>query len=124
MNKDKLTDDELKLILDNSKLITDFLSSVEQSVYDRLSAGGSFNGYKLVNGRSQRKFKTDSLKELEKAYGDAIYRKIPITLTEAEKLFSKQILDEITYKQESKPILVRDNDKRPSISKLKFDNEE
>jgi hypothetical protein len=121
--KTTLTEEETKLVLDNSKLITDFLSSVEQSVYDKLLIGESFKGYKLVNGRSQRKFKTDSIEELEKTLGKSIYRKVPITLAEAEKLFSKEIIAEITYKQEGKPILVTEDDKRPSINKLEFDDE-
>jgi hypothetical protein len=118
-DKTMLTDEETKLVLDNTKLITDFLSSVEQSVYDRLMSGEPFKGYKLVNGRSMRKFKADSLEFL----GDAMYKKVPITLAEAEKLLSKDVINEITYKQESKPILTTEDDKRPSISNFEFDDE-
>ena len=117
--KTTLTDEETKLVLDNTKLITDFLSSVEQSVYDRLMSGEPFKGYKLVNGRSVRKFKADSLEFL----GDAMYKKVPITLAEAEKLLSKDVINEITYKQESKPVLTTEDDKRPSISNFEFDDE-
>lgn len=121
--KKALTDNELKLILDNSKLITDFLSSVEELVYDKIASGESFKGYKLVNGRQVRKFKTDSLEELENSLGESIYKKVPITLAEAEKIFSKEVINEITYKQQSKPILVPDSDKRAAITTLQFDNE-
>ncbi len=121
--KKALTDNELKLILDNSKLITDFLGSVEELVYDKIASGESFKGYKLVNGRQIRKFKTDSLEELENSLSESIYKKVPITLAEAEKIFSKEVINEITYKQQSKPILVPDSDKRAAITTLQFDNE-
>lgn len=121
--KKTLSDEELKLVLDNSKLITDFLSSVEELVYDKIASGESFKGYKLVNGRQVRKFKTDSLEELESSLGESIYKKVPITLAEAEKIFGKDVINEITYKQEGKPILVPDSDKRVAITTLQFDNE-
>ncbi len=113
--KKVLTNDELKLILDNSNLITNFLASVVELVYEKLLTGEEINGYKLVEGRSVRKIRTDGLNESEKSLLNSLYKKVPMTLTEIEKMLGKDIVDKLTYKQSGKPILVNSTDKRKSI---------
>ncbi|MEG7668162.1 DUF2800 domain-containing protein, partial [Listeria monocytogenes] len=51
---DSLTDKELKVIQDNAKLIKSWLDAVESHIFDMLNRGQSFDGYKLVEGRSTR----------------------------------------------------------------------
>ncbi len=51
---DSLTDKELKVILDNAKLIKSWLDAVESHVFDKINDGQDFDGYKLVEGRTTR----------------------------------------------------------------------
>jgi len=77
LNKDimfnELNDEQLKLILDNKKLIEDFLKSVEQHIYDRVLNGEKFEGYKLVEGRSNRKWIDDAEEVLKNKLGENAY---------------------------------------------------
>jgi predicted transport protein len=121
--KNQLTNEELKIVMDNSDLIKGFLTSIEEKIYENLEKGVGFKGYKLVKGRSVRKFKPEAIEELAPQLGDSIYKKIFITLAEAEKIFDKDTMNKITYKQEGKPILTTINDKREDLSiNLKFDD--
>ena len=83
--------------------------------------GRHFDGYKLVGGRSVRKF-TDAA-AVEKAAKDAgytdIYNKSLITLTTFEKLMGKDTFQDIlgpyVEKQKGKLTLVPVSDKRPEV---------
>lgn len=119
--KTNLDDNELKLILDNSKLILGFLKSVGDNVYDRLSSGATLDGYKLVDGRSYRKFKSELTEDQERLLM-SISKLTPPTLAEAEKVFGVEIVNELTYKQTGKPSLVKSSDKRESINTFDFED--
>ena len=120
--KASLTDGELKLILDSSKLISDFLTSVENLVYDKILSGNNFDGYKLVSGKNYRKFKDISIltKDQQSLLNSMSKMSLP-TLAEIDKILTKEQVQEITYTQESKPSLVKDVDRRKSIT-FSFDN--
>lgn len=77
--------------------------------------------FKLVEGRSVRKFNDDKkVEEVCKANGYTdIYRNSLITLTEMEKLKRKEefntLLGNLVYKLEGKPSLVPRSDKRKEL---------
>lgn len=121
LNKDimfnELNDEQLKLILDNKNLIEDFLKSVEQHIYDRVLNGEKFEGYKLVEGRSNRKWVDDAEEVLKNKLGKNAYEKKLIGITAAGKKLKKDEVEELTYKPEGKLELVLASDKRKEVTK-------
>ena len=87
-----------------------------------LNHGKRWSGFKLVEGRSNRKFKDEAaVGEAAKAAGYRdIFRQSLITLTEMEKLMGKpkfsEILGDHMEKPPGKPALVPITDKRPEIN--------
>ena len=112
-----MNDEQLKLILDNKKLIEDFLKSVEQHIYDRAINGEKFEGYKLVEGRSNRKWVDDAEEVLKNKLGEDAYEKKLIGITAAGKKLKKDEVEELTYKPEGKLQLVSASDKRKEVTK-------
>lgn len=53
---DFLTDEELVEVFAATKMVTDYLSSVKDYLFDRVRKGESIEGVKIVNGRGSRKF--------------------------------------------------------------------
>jgi hypothetical protein len=121
LNKDimfnELNDEQLKLILDNKNLIEDFLKSVEQYIYDRVLNGEKFEGYKLVEGRSNRKWVDNAEEVLKNKLGEDAYEKKLIGITAAGKKLKKDEVEELTYKPEGKLQLVLASDKRKEVTK-------
>lgn len=122
LNKDiifnELNDRQLKLILDNKSLIEDFLKSVKQHIYDRVLNGEKFEGYKLVEGRSNRKWVGDAEKILKNKLGEDAYEKKLIGITAAGKKLKKDEVKELTYKPGGKLQLVPASDKRKEVTKI------
>lgn len=125
----KLTDEQLKTVLDNADLISKWFDAVKTHVSDRLHAGEQFKGYKLVAGRSQRKWANpdDAAQWLEAKFDqDEIYTKKLIGIPGAEKLLGKAdkgMIANLIVKPEGKPTMVHESDKRQPINNLAdFDN--
>lgn len=116
----EIPESKLKVILDNKKLIEQFLKAVEQRAFDTLDHGQHFPGYKLVEGRSNRRWKEDAAQTLELQLGPAAYDQKLITVTQAEKLIGKKAFAELelTDKPQGKPTLAPESDKRQSISEM------
>jgi hypothetical protein len=110
-----LSDRELRVVLENKNLIEKYLTSVETYVSDRLHSGETFDGFKLVEGKSVRKWSDDAETYLVGALGDAAYEKKLLTITQAGKLIDKKQLDQITVKPRGKSQLAPASDKRPAI---------
>lgn len=115
LDEQALSDSQKKVIIDNSKLIIDFLGSVKDSVFDRLKDGGTFKGYKLVEGRSNRVWGDDAEETLKKELGEKAYKKTLIGITAAQKELGKEKVDELAYKAPGSPTMVPDTDKRKAI---------
>jgi len=118
---DTLTDAELRVILDNAKLIKSWLDAVESHVFDTLNRGQAFEGYKLVAGRSTRSWINEdaAAKVLsEKLTASELFTQKLISPTQAEKLLktNKSLLDGLVNKPEGKPTLVQSCDKRKSLN--------
>ena len=119
---DTLTDKELKVILDNAKLIKSWLDAVESHVFDKLNDGQDFDGYKLVEGRSTRAWlNEDAAAQVLLKSGlepDTLYTKKLISPAQAEKVLKKDkgILSELISKSDGKPTLVPSCDKRDAIN--------
>lgn len=114
---DQLNDKQLKLILDNKNLIEDFLKSVEEHIYDRVLNGEKFEGYKLVEGSSKRKWVDNAEKILKNKLGEDAYEKKLIGITAAGKKLKKDEIEELTYKPKGKIKLAPSFDKRKEVIK-------
>lgn len=126
----KLTQDQTRLILDNKSLIKSWLDAVESHVVDTLMSGNVFDGFKMVEGRSLRRWvNDDSAKELltELKSEDEIYTKKLLSPAQAEKLLGKdkKLLADIIEKPSGKPTLAKESDKRPALKNIvdMFDKE-
>ena len=118
---DTLTQEQLRKVLEHKGLIEGWLSSVETVVRERLESGQNFTGFKLVEGRSIRRWDNESVAEevLAKVLGDNLYTKKMVSPTQAEKALKKDqraVLDGLVVKPAGKPTLVAESDKRPPIN--------
>lgn len=115
---EKMTDAQLKLVLDNKTLIDKWLKSVESHIMNKLTLGEKFQGYKLVESRSNRKYTSDAQSTLIKLLGENAYQSKLISITDAEKIIGKKQFTalNITHKPPGKPTIVVDTDKRLAIT--------
>lgn len=122
---DSLSPEEVAEVLAAREKMASWLKSVEEYALRQAISGEVLPGYKLVAGRSIRRF-TDAdavaSRLIDNGYDAAlIYRpRELLTITEMERLLKKsnftQLLGDLVDKPEGKPTLVPDSDPRPSIS--------
>jgi hypothetical protein len=118
-------EDELLALLERSADIKAFLSDIETWVFRTIEKGRTLKGWKLVNGRSIRKWGVSE--EDVKAFivpllknTDDTYTKKIISPAQAEKKLGAKIkkdseFQKLITKPEGKPTLVKETDKRPAI---------
>lgn len=123
-----ITPEEAGQILEKAKDIRAWLEDLEKLVSTTLLNGTPVTGWKLVEGRSNRRF-TDELKVAEAmkaaGYDEALlYKRELITLTQMEKDFGKkavaEVLGSLIEKPRGKPTLAPASDKKPEY---KFDEQ-
>lgn len=120
-----LTDVEVADILDRAALFYKWLGSVEDYALDQaVNNGKQWPGYKVVEGRSNRKY-ADEEKVAAKLTGNGfaeniIYTKKLLGLTAMEKEIGKadfqKLLTDLIIKPPGKPALVPESDKRPEYN--------
>lgn len=125
-----LSDEEIESILTVIPNLTKWAKEI--MVYATEAAvnhGKEWRGFKLVEGRSVRKYKDENaVAEVAKAAGyKDIYRHSLITLTEMQKLMGKEnfedVLGDLIIKPPGKPTLVPITDKREAIKIMNINNE-
>ena len=117
-----LTDAEIEDVLAKLPDIKKWADEIQEYALAKALAGKEWAGFKLVEGRSVRKF-TDERAVVKAAnaagYHD-IYKQTLISLTEMEKLMGKaefsKVLGALVTKPQGKPTLVPDTDKRQAIT--------
>lgn len=123
-DKETIALEDLAYILDHEKLIQNWLKDISEYALGLGLAGTKIPGYKVVEGRSDRKITDgDGLASalIEKGYkADEVYRPKEIkTITALEKLVGKKDFETYSIgfieKPEGKPTLVKDTDRRKSI---------
>ena len=117
-----LTDSEIEEVLtiipDLTKWANEIMAYATESAVNH---GKQWNGFKVVEGRSVRKYKdVSAVAEAAKEAGyKDIYRQSLITLTEMQKLMGKatfeKVLGDLIYKPPGKPTLVPNSDKREAM---------
>jgi hypothetical protein len=120
---DELTEEEIKEIFDKSDQIVSWVNSVNALILDRLLKKEEFPGFKLVKGRSIRKFKDAKVvaeKLIEKGFKTDDFMSEPklLGITAIEKLVGKKDFNEkytdLVFKSEAKPTIAVSSDKRES----------
>ena len=125
-----LTDNEIEEILFILPDLTKWANEITAYATDAaVNHGKEWNGFKVVEGRSVRKYKDeDAIAEKAVASGfKDIYRKSLIPMTEMQKLMGKtkfeEILGDLIYKLPGKLTLAPDSDKRPAMNVADAKNE-
>lgn len=110
-------------VLEKAADIRAWLTDLENLVLSALLSGAPVSGWKIVEGRSVRRFE-DELKVAEAmkaaGYDEAmLYEKKLITLTQMEKDFGKktvaEVLGGLITKPPGKPALAPESDRRPTF---------
>jgi hypothetical protein len=125
-----LTDSEIEEVLSILPDLTKWANEITAYATDAaVNHGKEWQGFKVVEGRSVRKYKDENAvaeKAVAGGYKD-IYRKSLIPLTEMQKLMGKskfeELLGDLIYKPPGKPTLVQNSDKRPAMNVADAKNE-
>lgn len=125
-----LTTDELADILSRGEQFKTWLTAVEDYALQAALEGKKFPGYKLVEGRSIRKYADENEVAktlLENGFTEsAIYEPAKLkTITNMEKAITKKafaaLLSELVIKPQGKPTLVPESDKRQEYNSIESD---
>lgn len=121
-----LSDSEIEEVLEHIDDLVKWASEVKDYALKlTLQSGKEWNGYKLVHGRSTRKFKDEeTVVAIAKENGyDNIYKQSLLSMTELQKLMGKSTFESLfkdeLIKQLGKPMLVSITDKRQAITTAK-----
>ena len=118
-----LTDAEIEDILAVLPDLTKWANEIAAYALDAaLNHGKEWNGFKVVEGRSVRKYRDEAAvaKAAKEAGYKDIYRQSLIPLTEMQRLMGKdrfeEILGGLITKAPGRPILVPKSDRRPAMN--------
>ena len=128
---DMLQDIEIAMILERADSLTAWAADVKEYALSEAIKGRKWNGYKVVEGRSNRKY-TDEKAVISavKAAGKDPYSEPKILgITEMTKLLGgkkkfEELLSKYVYKPQGKPTLVPVSDKRKEWSAAENDFQE
>ena len=127
--RDTLSETETAAILDRADELAAWVSDVKEYALSQALRGVQYPGYKVVEGRSARKFKNDEVvaKVVTDAGFDPYAHKL-LGFTEMQKLLGKQQFTELLtpyiVKPQGKPVLVPESDKRKPFNSLSDDFKE
>ena len=120
-----LSDDEIAEIIGVAEELSKWASDIyTYATALAINEGKEWDGFKLVEGRTRRKFTDEELvAETAKAAGYTdIYKQSLITITEMEKLMGKkkfgEILGSLVEKPKGKLTLVSETDKRQAVDPI------
>ena len=121
-----LDDEEIADILGKVDALTAWASDVKEYALQQAVSGKEWIGWKLVEGRSNRKYTSESAvaATVESAGLDPYERKV-LGVTAMQKLLGKTRFEELLApyieKPQGKPTLVPESDKRPAMNTAKND---
>ena len=121
-----LSDEEITEILDKVDNLLSWANDVKEYALQEAIGGKEWHGYKLVEGRSVRKYTDEEeAARLATEAGFDPYEKKVKTITELTKVMGKkkfeEVLGKVVVKPQGKPVLVREDDKRPALNTAKED---
>lgn len=121
-----LTDEEVEEILTQVDDLVSWATDIKEYALQQAISGKEWNGWKLVEGRSNRKYTNETaVADAVKDAGFDPYDHKVLGVTAMQKLLGKSRFDELlaTYieKPQGKPTLVPESDKRPVMNTAKND---
>lgn len=124
-----LTDEDIEDILSRIDDLVSWAADIKEYALQQAISGKEWSGYKLVEGRSNRKYINDAVVAgvVENAGFDPYEHKV-LGVTAMQKLLGKSRFDELLSpyieKPQGKPTLVPESDKRPAMSTAAADFKE
>lgn len=115
-----LSDNKLKKIYDDKKLILMYLNSIDDCIMGKLEQG-SFFDYVLEPKLTNFKWVEGAEERLVELIGEAAYEKKLISITKAKQLVEFDVIDELTIRSENGNKIVKLENKSKEIFK-NFDN--
>lgn len=117
-----LEDTEIEVILSKADELAAWCSDIKEYAFQQALNGKQWNGWKLVEGRSVRKYiNEDAVAETVKNAGYDPYEHKVLGITAMARMLGKakfeNLLSSFIEKPTGKPALVPKSDKRPSIDK-------
>ena len=121
-----LADEEIADILGKVDALTAWAADVKEYALQQAVSGTAFPGWKLVEGRSNRKYTSEAaVAAAVEGAGFDPYEKKLLGITAMQKLLGKSRFEELLApyieKPQGKPTLVRSSDKRPEWNTAKND---
>ena len=128
---DMLEDSEIEMILERADALTAWASDVKEYALSEALKGRKWNGYKVVEGRSNRKYTDEKMAAavVKKAGKDPYSEPKILGITEMTKLLGgkkkfDELLSKYVCKPQGKPTLVPESDKRKEWSSAENDFQE
>ena len=124
-----LTDEEIEEILGKADGLVSWANDIKEYALQAAVGGKAWNGWKLVEGRSNRKYISEEAvaKRVSGAGYDPYEQKV-LGVTAMQKLLGKtrfeELLNGYIEKPQGKPTLVPESDKRPAMNTAKNDFKE
>ena len=121
-----LDDEEIADILGKVDALTVWASDVKEYALQQAISGKEWTGWKLVEGRSNRKYTSESAVAVAvEGIGFDPYERKVLGITAMQKLLGKTRFEELLApyieKPQGKPTLVPESDKRPAMNTAKND---
>jgi hypothetical protein len=121
-----LSDEEVESILEQLDELTSWAKDIKDYALNRAKSGKKWKGFKLVEGRSNRKYIDDEkVAETVKQAGFDPYEKKLLGITAMTQLLGRKqfsnLLGDLIIKPEGKPTLVPESYKRPEMTNI-FDD--
>ena len=128
---DMLEDSEIEMILERADALTAWAADVKEYALSEALKGRKWNGYKVVEGRSNRKYTDEKMAVavVKKAGKDPYSEPKILGITEMTKLLGgkkkfDELLSKYVCKPQGKPTLVPESDKRKEWSSAENDFQE
>ena len=121
-----LTDEDIEDILSRVDALVSWASDIKEYALQQAISGKKWNGWKLVEGRSNRRYTNEAavIQTVSNAGFDPYERKL-LGITAMQKLLGKSRFDELLTayieKPQGKPTLVPESDKHPAMNTAKND---
>ena len=122
-----LEDEEIEVILSKADELVSWVNDIKEYALKQAISGKEWNDWKLVEGRSVRKYVDDkAVAETVENAGFDPYEKKVIGITAMTKMLGKskfeELLSGLIEKPQGKPTLVPMSDKRPTMKKTAKDD--
>ncbi len=116
-----LEDEEIASILDRADELISWTGDIKEYALQKTLAGTVFDGYKVVEGRSNRKYTDETaVTDTVTKAGYSPYEEKLLGITAMSQMLGKKKFDELlgglVYKPPGKPVLVPESDKRPAMN--------